>query len=132
MNDDPEFSVLVGKTIAEIRHSRDEIKFKCTDGSEFLQFHSSDCCESVTVEDICGDLNDIIDSPVLSAEEVTSSENPPDIKKEYQDSFTWTFYKIQTQKGAVTIRWYGESNGYYSESVTFTQTASPTPTRAVE
>jgi hypothetical protein len=117
-----EFSVLVGKTIAEVRHSADEIKFICTDGSEYQQYHVSDCCESVTVEDICGDLNDITGAPVLSAEVVTSAENPPDIKKEYQDSFTWTFYKIQTQKGAVTIRWYGSSNGYYSESVDFVQT----------
>ena len=54
------------------------------------------------------------------AEEVISDENPPEVTKEYQESsYTWTFYKFATIKGSVTIRWYGESNGYYSESVDF-------------
>jgi hypothetical protein len=51
------------------------------------------------------------------AEEVVSenSEHAP----QYPDSWTWTFYKFATIKGYVTIRWLGESNGYYSESVDF-------------
>lgn len=73
----------------------------------------------MSIEDVCGDLNDLIGVPITMAEEVESRENPPGITKEYQDSFTWTFYKLATVKGYVTIRWYGESNGYYSESVSF-------------
>ena len=72
--------------------------------------------------DIVGDRGDIIGVPVLLAEEVKheQDDNPQGVEiPDYQDSFTWTFYKLATIKGSITIRWYGESNGYYSESVEF-------------
>ena len=116
-----EISSLVGKTITAIKGGigSEELRFECTDGSEWVMYHSQDCCESVSVEDIAGDVADVIGSPIVKAEESTSNENPEGVKPEYQDSFTWTFYKLDTAKGGVTIRWYGSSNGYYSESVDF-------------
>lgn len=81
-------------------------------------YHDQDCCEAVSIDDIVGDINDLIGSPLTMAEEVT---NPDGLgrKDEYDESYTWTFYKFATNKGYVTIKWYGESNGYYSESVDF-------------
>ena len=119
-------SVLKGKTLANIRGAvkdSDDIWFHCSDGSIYKMYHDQDCCESVFVEDICGEISDLLDSPILMAEEVESyRENPPGVKPPYQDnSYTWTFYKLATIKGYVTIRWYGESNGYYSESANFEQ-----------
>jgi len=67
-------------------------------------------------------LDDLIGSPITLAEEVIHEQDvhPNGVKiPEYQDSFTWTFYKLSTIKGYVTIRWYGNSNGYYSESVSW-------------
>jgi hypothetical protein len=112
------FSDLLGKTLTQIEGGvgDDVITFTCSDGSKGKLFHIQDCCESVEVEDIVGDYEDLLGSPLLVAEESTSSETP----NEDQDySFTWTFYKLATIKGSVDIRWYGESNGYYSESVDF-------------
>ena len=54
----------------------------------------------------------------MRAEEVKNSDfdecKKPD---EYSESWTWTFYKIETNKGGIWMRWLGESNGWYSEEV---------------
>lgn len=120
------FSTLIGKTITGIDGgvNSDQLRFHTSDGEEYYMEHMQDCCESVSIEDICGDLADLLNSSILQAEESTSDENPEGITKEYQDSFTWTFYRIATNKGSVVIRWYGESNGYYSESVNFRKVKS--------
>ncbi len=114
------FNTLVGKTCISVENQGDkEVIFTISDSEKYVLYHSQDCCESVTVEDICGDLQDLVGVPILQAEESSSSDNPPGVTMKYQDSFTWTFYRITTIKGQVVIRWYGESNGYYSESVDF-------------
>lgn len=116
------FGDLKGKTLSRVEKSNeDRIEFDVIGDKTRVLCHIQNCCESVYIEDICGDLSDLVNSPILLAEEVESQENPPDYNiPEYgQDSFTWTFYKLATNKGSVTIRWYGESTGYYSESVDF-------------
>lgn len=114
------FSHILGKTITKIEGGiGDEVITFHTDDGYYEMYHSQDCCESVYVENITGDLKDLIGSPILLAEESTSDVNPEGVEIAYQDYFTWTFYKLATIKGYVDIRWYGESNGYYSESVDF-------------
>jgi hypothetical protein len=117
-----EFSELIGKTLREIKVNEDnnEIVFITECGKTYLMHHCQDCCEFVIIEDICGDLDDLIGTPILKASEDRSDKNPEGAEIPWsQDSFTWTFYNIATIKGYVTLRWYGESNGYYSESVNF-------------
>ncbi len=108
-------SILKGKTITKCYENNDgdEIIFECDDGSVYKQYHQQDCCESVSVEDICGDLSGLVGQFVIDAFEKTSQSEDED------GSQTWTFYTIVTFNNAVTIRGYDESNGYYSESVDF-------------
>lgn len=115
------FSSLVGKTITAISVASDEIRFQCADGSEYLMWHDQECCEWVSVDDIDGDIQRLIGQEIVVAEERESRDNPPNSYDE-EDSFTWTFYVLRTNLDSVTIRWFGTSNGYYSESVAFTQT----------
>jgi hypothetical protein len=113
------FEDLKGKVLKEAIVEDHEIRFVTVDGDIYRMFHYQDCCETVYVESVVGDVQDLVGEPILVAEEVTSNENPQGFESEYQESFTWTFYKLATRKGYVDIRWYGESNGYYSESVSF-------------
>lgn len=111
------FSELLGKTITYLHKTEDVLLFICDDDTKYIQFHIQECCESVILEDVCGDLSDLIGTPILYAEEVGGQTGETG---DYE-SHTWTFYKLSTIKGSVTLRWYGTSNGYYSESVDFAQ-----------
>jgi hypothetical protein len=119
-------SCLLGLTLTkvELNSDKDEIIFEADNGQSFIMLHVQDCCEHVSVDDITGDLADLVGhGPVLIAEEASNETEPP--QGEYpDDSFTWTFYKIGTVWGTVTIRWYGSSNGYYSEGVDFYETTT--------
>jgi hypothetical protein len=110
-NDYIDFKELEGETFIHIENKEDEIIFHTADKQSIRMYHEQDCCESVTIEDICGDLDDLLNSPIVWADESENNDENAD------ESATWTFYRLGTNQGSVTIRWYGESNGYYSESV---------------
>lgn len=113
-------SDMLGKTIVNVTlptesDCQDMILFECSDGSAYLMYHEQDCCESVEIEDVVGDFDILIGKP-LTVADVTTEDGEKD---EWGDTSTWTFYHFATIKGYVDIRWYGESNGYYSEEVDF-------------
>lgn len=112
------FKQLEGKILKEILISeyRNEITFVCSDGVRFIMEHYQCCCEDVYLDEINGDITDILGTPIIIARESTNNKDPRDPDDE---SFTWTFYDIQTKKGHVQLKWYGSSNGWYSEDVDF-------------
>jgi hypothetical protein len=140
-----EIKELIGKTIVEIINDDNyELTFIIDDGTKYKLLHHQDCCENVYIDDINGDLKDLIGTPILLAEEVSNEDFENDFISKFKevtsesgwkykeddegnrepDSCTWTFYKLATIKGYVDIRWFGESNGYYSESVDFIKVES--------
>lgn len=116
-SDEVDVSILKGLILSRIERSDDQIDFETVCGRKFTMYHTQDCCESVYIDSVVGDLQDLVGSPILLSECVASDKLPP--KDRWDDSYTWTFYKFATIKGYVDIRWYGSSNGYYSESVDF-------------
>lgn len=104
------FKELLNKKFTAVEQLENSILFT-TDFGHYLLQHDQDCCETVWIESIVGDLSDLVGSPILLAEESVS------VMQDASESGTYTFYKLATIKGYVDIRWIGESNGYYSESV---------------
>lgn len=108
------FEELRGRILTRVEKiGNDELRFYLTDNHYVQMHHHQDCCESVSIEDIVGDLDDLVGTPLLVVEERSERGDDDDS----YDSSTWTYYSFRTIKGSVDIRWYGTSNGYYSEAV---------------
>ncbi len=104
---------LRNQILTNITTNENSIIFTCLDGRKYKMYHIQECSEQVTIEDINGNLDDLVGVPILISEETTKEDDDCDFYT------TYTFYKMATIKGYVTIRWIGESNGYYSEKVDF-------------
>lgn len=112
-------SILLNETLVKIdvEKSMMSITFFTKSGRVFKMYHEHDCSEHVSIDDIEGDLDDLIGYPLTISEESTNREDS--FGRTVDDSFTWTFYRFATIKGWCIIKWLGESNGYYSEAVDF-------------
>lgn len=114
---------LVGQTIISITGAEkdsDCVEIALANGELFRMSHHQDCCESVRVVRV--------DGPPTLGRVISCVENtewPAEWFDEPRaESFTWTSYHfvVQPESGEVvkfTIYWLGESNGYYSEDVSF-------------
>lgn len=103
------------RTPLYINREDESITFYLDNAKSIRMYHSQDCCESVYIEDINGDLDSLLFKPILQADEKISTNE--DSNSNTDGSFTWTFYTLANISSVVDIRWYGSSNGYYSERV---------------
>lgn len=118
-----DISELAGKTFIRIDGGKDceQLVLHVSDSEVYEIQHDQQCCEAVWLEDVRGDLDDLIGSPIVLAEE--SSSEPIEPGDEWTPSYhtheyaRWTFYRLATAKGTVTLRWLGESTEQYSVDV---------------
>lgn len=93
------FEDLKGQRVTKIETRKDEeILFFCESGMVIKMHHFQDCCEIVRIEDIAGDLKDLEGCEIFMAEE-SSNKNFDGYEEQ-----RWTFYKLASIKGYVTIR----------------------------
>lgn len=111
------------KSLTGLEKESEEVRVFTENGNEYLFYHPQDCCEIVNLNDFESDVDDFCGATILSAGEMTNDGGirPSDCS----ESWLWTFYKIETDKGGLWMRWLGESNGYYSESVAFVLANKP-------
>lgn len=96
-----DFSQLLGKTLVDIQGAEvgnDEIIFTCSDGTKYQLFHLQDCCESVYIEDICGDVNCLLNRPITMAEDISDECSEMEPVERCHESYNWTWYKLGTRK----------------------------------
>ena len=102
---------MIGKTFISIKGTiRDNyLEFTDTEGNEYTFVGVSNGPDP-WIEDIVGDLNDLLGTPMVIAR-VDSNDS---------DSFhSWTFYNFGTVNGYVTIRWCSEDARYYGARVIY-------------
>lgn len=97
-----------------------------TDKGTFRLWHEQECCEIVTLDDIVGDPQDLKGATVILAEEAQSTESNDGTR------LLWTFYRLVTNQGDVTIRWCGDMNTHYSVEVSFARFTGVIPKTARE
>jgi hypothetical protein len=100
-----ELEAMVGETVIGIDFFNDrqsnlpkEVLITMKSGKQLRLHHDQDCCETVELVSIDGDICKLIGKPILSTE---------------------TKITLRCDAETVIMRWIGESNGYYGEDVDF-------------
>jgi len=73
MNTAQGLELMKGLTFVKVEGAvgSDEMLFETAEGARFVFGHYQNCCERVDINDITGDLEDLVGEPLLIAEEVS-------------------------------------------------------------
>jgi hypothetical protein len=105
---------LQGQTFSRVTHNDNEVQFD----NQWILKHIQCCCGYVYIDEIIGNLRNLKGTPLIKAERRISS-GPEAALPEGEipsRSHTWTFFEFATVKGSVTIRFFGSSDGFCSET----------------
>lgn len=111
------FEPLFNKTIVKIEGAEEEseeIFFIMSNGDVLRMYHEVTLWEDVRIEDIGGDINNIIGVPIKESIVIIEEGD-----LDYGCTYTRTWFQFLTDKGYVAIRWKSLSDGCCSESVDY-------------
>jgi hypothetical protein len=112
-----DFFTLKGQIVRKIQALNGDSLSILTDKYEYNLYHAQDCCEYVRIVKIIGDIDNILNEEIIFAEEDGGANDPDWYGDNYNDSHTWTKFVLGTKNANVEFWFLGESNGYYSESI---------------
>ncbi len=101
-----------GQTITAIDVAKvgsEKVIFTLESGDRIRMYHAKDCCETVQVRDLSPAFMSLVGQKINVVRELVE----PGDKGEYDDSSTCSTYWLNGE----FIKWVGESNGYYNETV---------------
>ena len=89
----------------------DQILLTTQSGRQIRIYHEQDCCEHVRIEGTDGEWRELYGKPILEA------VHEEDGGEWEGGTCTRTTLTFRVDSATVISRWFGESNGYYSEAV---------------
>jgi hypothetical protein len=113
---------LIGQRITSIVNGPDSVTIETEAKRTFRFYHLQDCCENVDLYATCGTPAKILHRLTVTAAYLFESQEPPacllpEMHKKGYESWTWTDVVVECGPFVTHFVFFGESNGFYSESI---------------
>lgn len=114
-----ELSDLIGNVFDTVTLNGGAVEFYNNNKLMFCLHHEQSCCEIVELIDGFDELHLLQNGPIMQSYATYSHDGELKYTENGNsyDNLTWSFYTFSTFYHSVTLRFYGQSNGCYSETV---------------